>query len=158
MSYVKTYPMQFAGQRWWLTKPEIKHVQQLKEKFPNNWEAKVIEQTERRTLGLSFKKDEPEESISLEELLGDDYENRPGYVYANYRMHFAGRGWWFMKEEKEHIELLQKYFPQTWEKAALERIDNRTIGHLEQDYALQKKMSQGAIAEVKPIIPLTSEQ
>ncbi|WP_449416012.1 hypothetical protein [Phormidium nigroviride] len=53
-------------------------MQQLKEEFPNNWEAKVIEQTETGTLDLSFKKDEPEESISLEEFLGRD-DNKQAY-------------------------------------------------------------------------------
>lgn len=46
-----TVPIRFGGKQWWLTEKEIKHVERLQEQFPNDWENRVYEHMDRRTLG-----------------------------------------------------------------------------------------------------------
>lgn len=46
-----TMPVQFMGNRWWLTKKEIQHVELLKQYFPNVWEAQVKDRMKRLRLG-----------------------------------------------------------------------------------------------------------
>lgn len=46
-----TTPVQFSGNRWWLTKKEIQHVELLKQYFPDVWEAQVKDRMQRLNLG-----------------------------------------------------------------------------------------------------------
>ena len=50
-----TSPMRFAGRQWWLTKEEIEHVEVLRQYFPTDWEAEVLDRMQTRELGYLNK-------------------------------------------------------------------------------------------------------
>lgn len=50
-----TSPVRFAGRQWWLTKREIEHVELIKQYFPANWEAEVLDRMQSKKLGDTNK-------------------------------------------------------------------------------------------------------
>ncbi len=54
-------------------------------------------------------------------------------------MRFAGRQWWLTKQEIEHVEVLQQYFPANWEDEVLDRMQTRDLGYLNKDWRLKEK-------------------
>lgn len=46
-----TVPIRFNGRQWWLTKQELKHVNLIKQYFPESWESHVDEIIRRFSLG-----------------------------------------------------------------------------------------------------------
>lgn len=39
--YKETFPIEFDGRRWWLTKEEIEHLELLQQRFPKTWNLEV---------------------------------------------------------------------------------------------------------------------
>jgi hypothetical protein len=54
-------------------------------------------------------------------------------------MRFAGRQWWLTKQEIEHVEVLQQYFPANWEDEVLDRMQTRELGYLNKDWRLKER-------------------
>lgn len=54
-------------------------------------------------------------------------------------MRFAGRQWWLTKQEIEHVEVLQQYFPANWEDEVLDRMQCRELGYLNKDWRLKER-------------------
>ena len=54
-------------------------------------------------------------------------------------MRFAGRQWWLTKQEIEHVEVLQQYFPANWEEEVLDRMQSRELGYLNKDWRLEER-------------------
>lgn len=54
-------------------------------------------------------------------------------------MRFAGRQWWLTKQEIEHVEVLQQYFPTNWEDEVLDRMQTRELGYLNKDWRLKER-------------------
>ena len=53
---------------------------------------------------------------------------------------FGGRQYWLTKKEMQHLELIRKYFASDWEDEARKRMQEHSLGILEKDWSLQKKM------------------
>lgn len=59
VAYLKTYPIEFGGKRWWLTKEEMNHLKLIQQYFPANWESEVYRQMDSMNLGY------PERDLNL---------------------------------------------------------------------------------------------
>lgn len=53
-------------------------------------------------------------------------------------MRFAGRQWWLTKQEIEHVEVLQQYFPTNWEAEVQDRMQSGDLGYLNKDGRLKE--------------------
>ncbi len=63
-------------------------------------------------------------------------------------MRFAGRQWWLTKQEIEHVEVLQQYFPANWEDEVLDRMQTRELGYLKKDWRLkERKQTKGLVKQ-----------
>ena len=51
VGYLKTYPIEFGGRRWWLTEEEMNHLKLIQQYFPGNWESEVYRQMDIMNLG-----------------------------------------------------------------------------------------------------------
>lgn len=41
VGYLKTYPIEFGGKRWWLTEEEMEHLKLIQHYLPETWEHEV---------------------------------------------------------------------------------------------------------------------
>lgn len=50
VGYIKTYPVEFGGRRWWLIEEEINHLKLIQQYFPS-WETEVYKRMDTLSLG-----------------------------------------------------------------------------------------------------------
>lgn len=53
---------------------------------------------------------------------------------------FGHRRWWLTEKEIEHVEFIKQYLSSDWENEIYKRMQQGSLGHLEKDWQLQKKM------------------